>query len=299
MSIYFKLMNLFTDVAISAGGSKAPTDSYTQYTQSTAPKIDMSLWDRMKPPEDISMHGHLIDWLFAYTTYLNIFFFTLVCIGLFGFSYLYSKKRHPKAEYTYGNRKAQVIVATVIGTLVFFAIDLNITRISNNDYTQVFVNWPNEEKEDVFKVQVLAQQWAWNFRYAGEDGIFNTEDDVVTLNDLRLPTGKKIVFQILSKDVIHSFFLPNVRTKVDAIPGRITRMWTELKKDGVFDIACAEMCGTYHYRMQARMTVYNPEDFDRWYAEAKQKAVQENPTDNPDMYWGWQWQYPKAADASN
>ncbi len=250
----------------------------------------MSLWERMRPPVDISEHGHLIDFLFQYTTYLNIFFFVLVCVGLFGFPYFYYHKRHAKAYYTYGNKKAHILIATAIGTLVFFAIDLNITRMSNNDFIKVFINWPNEKEEDVLRVQVLAQQWAWNFRYAGKDGVFNTDDDVVLLNDLRVPTGKKVVFQILSKDVIHSLYFPNARRKVDAIPGRITRMWYKLKTTGNYDIACAEMCGTYHYRMQAKLTVYTPEMFQDWMSEAETKAFEENRDALPERFWGWQWQ---------
>lgn len=251
----------------------------------------LSLWEQMQPPVDISMNGHLIDWLFGYTTTLNIFFFALVCLGLFGFCFLYSAKRHPKPYYTYGNKTSHILIATVIGVAVFLGIDLNITRMSNNDYTGVFINWPDESKEEVIKVQVLGQQWAWNFRYAGKDGVFNTEDDVITLNDLRVPTGKKIVFQVLSKDVIHSFYLPNARRKVDAIPGRLTKMWVELDPghEGVFDIACAEMCGTYHYRMQAKMTVYAQQDYQAWLEEAERNSMKENELDNADLYWGWKW----------
>lgn len=253
----------------------------------TAP--DMSFWERIKPPVDISENGHLIDWLFMYTTWMNIFFFALVCAGLFGFSYLYYYKRHPKPYYTYGNKKAHILVATAIGLSVFLAVDMNITRISNNDYLNVFASYPVESEEEILKVQVMGQQWAWNFRYAGADGVFNTEDDVITLNDLRLPVDKKIVFQVISKDVIHSFFLPNARLKVDAIPGRITRMWVKLTQDGVYDIVCAEMCGTFHYRMQAKLTVYGEEDFEAWMNEAEENAVIENELDNAELYWGWQW----------
>lgn len=249
-----------------------------------------SFWHMFAPPVDISTNGHLIDWLFYYTTWMNIFFFTLVCIGLFGFSYLYSAKRHPVAYYTYGNKKIHITIATVIGLAVFLAVDMNITRISNNDYINVFANFPDEDDEDVLRVQVLAQQWAWNFRYAGADGVFNTEDDVITLNDLRLPVDRKVVFQIVSKDVIHSFFLPNARLKVDAIPGRLTRMWVELTEPGNYDIVCAEMCGTFHYRMQAYLTVYSEEDFDEWMSEAERNAVKENELDNADLYWGWKWE---------
>ena len=246
-------------------------------------------YDLFSPPEDISANGHLIDWLFNYTTIMNVFFFTLVVIGLFGFSYLYSAKRHPKAYYTYGNKKPQILIATLIGVAVFVGIDMNITRMSNNDFVGVFTNWPDETKEDVVKVQVLGQQWMWNFRYAGRDGVFNTQDDVTTVNDLRVPKGKKVVYQILSKDVIHSLYFPNGRRKVDAIPGRITRMWMEYVKSGNYDIACAEMCGTYHYRMKARLTVYEQDDYDHWLSEAQKIAEQTNDPEDPEKFWGWQW----------
>mgnify|MGYP006430736229 CR=1 FL=1 len=251
------------------------------------------LMDAFTQPEDISEHGHLIDWLFMYTTSMNIFFFTLVCIGLFGFCYLYSAKRHPVAYYTYGNKKAHVFVATAIGLSVFLAVDMNITRISNDDYTGVFINWPKAEEDDseeIFRVQVMGQQWAWNFRYAGKDGRFNTADDPVFLNKLHLPANKKIVVQMISKDVIHSLYLPNARRKVDAIPGRVTRIWFQLNKPGMYDVACAEMCGTYHYRMQAKMRVHGKESFQTWMAEAERKAIQENDPNDVDRFWGWAWE---------
>ena len=250
--------------------------------------LAQNFWADMLPPEDISEHGRLIDWLFNYTTYMNIFFFSLVCIGLFGFSFLYHWKRHPKPYYTYGTKKAHIVVATLIGTAVFFGVDINITRISNDDFLGVFAKWPGDD-EDVERIEVLGQQWAWSFRYAGGDGLFNTDDDVVTFNDFKAPTGKKIHFQVTSKDVIHSFFLPNTRRKVDAIPGRITQMWVQFNKTGRFEVACAEMCGTYHYRMAARYTTLSPEDYAEWYEEARQKALQTNDPENPDLFWGWQW----------
>ena len=151
--------------------------------------------------------------------------------GSFGFSFLYYYKRHPRPYYTYGNKKSHVIVATAIGTAVFFGVDINITRMSNNDFLSIFSKSPTDD-ENVERIEVLGQQWAWSFRYAGQDEKFNTDDDIVTLNHFRAPTGKKILFQITSKDVIHSFFLPNTRRKVDAIPGRITQMWVQFKETG-------------------------------------------------------------------
>lgn len=249
----------------------------------------MGFWETISPPKDISLSGHLIDYLFHYTTVFNIFFFTLVCIGLFGFSYLYAQKKHPKAYYTHGNKKIHIIVATVIGAFVFFAIDLNITRMSSNDFTKVFSNFPKKD-EDVVRVEVLAQQWMWTFRYAGADNVFNTDDDVITTNDLRLPTGKKIVLELLSKDVIHSLFITGTRQKIDAMPGRISKMWFQLTEAGDYEIACAEMCGTHHYKMASKLKVYAPEEFDKWLKEANHIALAENDPTNTDYFWGWQWE---------
>jgi cytochrome c oxidase subunit 2 len=249
---------------------------------------EMGFWESVKPPLDISTNGHLIDSLFILTTKLIIFFFVLVCIGIFGFSYLYSKKKHPKALYDHGTSRKQIGIVAFIGALVFIMVDMQITTISNNDYVKVFLNYP-KESDDIVRVQVLGQQWAWNFRYAGKDQIFNTEDDIVTLNDLRLPINKKVIFQITSKDVIHALYFPNARIKVDAMPGRISRMWYELTTPGLYDIACAEMCGTFHYRMKAKLTVYTQEEYNNWQTEMQERAIHVNEKENVDNYWGWKW----------
>ena len=77
------------------------------------------------------------------------------------------------------------------------------------------------------RVEVTARQWAWTFRTAGPDGRFATPDDVVTLGELHVPVGRPIYLKLRSKDVIHSLYLPNFRTKLDAIPGSTTRLWFE------------------------------------------------------------------------
>jgi len=249
---------------------------------------NVGFWEAMKPPIDISTNGHLIDSLFMLTTWLILFFFFFVCLGLFGFSYLYSKKRNTKPFYTHGTSRKHIAIVAGIGALVFIMVDMQITTISNRDFVNVFLNYPKED-QDIVRVQVLGQQWAWNFRYAGKDGVFNTEDDVVTLNDLRLPINKPVVFQITSKDVIHSLYFPNARLKVDAMPGRISRMWYELTQTGLYDIACAEMCGTYHYRMQAKLTVYTQAEYDAWLNEMQDRADFTTEKDKADLYWGWKW----------
>lgn len=249
---------------------------------------DMGMWDRIQAPVDISANGHEIMGLFNYTTGMVIFFFTLVCIGLFGFSYFYSEKRNKKPYYTYGNKKNHKYVGLFFGLAVFVLIDMAITVQSNNDLVKIFFNFP--KGKDVVRVQIMAQQWLWKFRYPGADNVFNTDDDIVTINDLRLPIDKKVVVQMTSKDVIHSFYLPNVHQKRDAMPGRLSRMWFELKKTGEYDIACAEMCGTHHYIMKAKLTVYTQDEYSKWLNRANNIALAENDPEDLDRYWGWKWE---------
>lgn len=250
--------------------------------------VSMSLWERIQPPADISSNGHLIHWLFNYTTYVNIFWFALVCLGLFGFSYLYSAKRHKKPIYTHGTEKKHYLITGFIGLAVFLSVDMVITKVSTRDIKEVFWNFPTNDP-DVVKVQVLAQQWLWNIRYAGADGIFNTGDDIVTINDFRIPVNKKVMIEMTSKDVIHSFFLPNVRLKADAIPGRYSKLWFDTNTVGEYDIACAEICGTHHYLMKGKMTVLSQEDFDLWKDEMEQMAIATNDKEDLDLRWGWKW----------
>lgn len=250
---------------------------------------DSSLLNLLHPPVDISKEGHRIDYLINLTTVLIILFFVLVVVGLFGFSYKYAQKRHPKPLYVDGTSKKHILVVAFIGSMVFVLIDMQITTISNNDFLNVFAKWPDESKEEVVKVEVLAQQWAWNFRLPGKDGIFNTEDDIVSLNEVHVPVGKKVVFQVSAKDVIHSFSIPNARLKVDAMPGRISRMWTEFTKTGSYTVACSQMCGTYHYRMQARVIIHDQEEYKSWLAGAQETAPFVVDKDSSDVFWGWKW----------
>ncbi len=247
-------------------------------------------FERSMPPLDISTNGHLIDGLWNYTTALCIFYFILVCIGLFGFSFLYSHKRNKTPYYTYGNKKQHIIVTAIIGAAVFLTIDLNITRIASNDLLSTFWKYPDPKTEKVLRIEVMAQQWMWSFRYAGPDNDFGTADDVVTNNELHIPKDTKVLFHLTSKDVIHSFWVPNVRLKVDTIPGRITRVWWDANRAGTYDIACAEMCGTHHYRMKAYLHVHEEEDFKTWLASAEEISKMTNDPNDKNLAWGWKWE---------
>ena len=98
-----------------------------------------------------------------------------------------------------------------------------------------------------------------------------------------------ISLQLASPDVIHSFYLPNLRVKQDAMPGMINRAWFQAKETGDFDIACAQHCGTHHYKMKGTLMIQSRDAFEAWYRESSAAAALAfNPADI-DSLWGWEW----------
>jgi len=102
-------------------------------------------------------------------------------------------------------------------------------------------------------------------------------------NDLHLPVNEEIVVAIKSADVLHSFFLPNLRVKQDVVPGMKQFVWFQPTKTGVYDIVCAELCGWGHYKMRGRVTIETRDKFDIWlaqrYAEQNQAAFTPPPAE--------------------
>ena len=113
-------------------------------------------------------------------------------------------------------------------------------------------------------VRVMSQQWAWTFTDPGADGVLDTPDDVRTTDELHIMTGKTYHFELESKDVLHSFFIPAFRMKQDAIPGRRYTGWFKPTEAGTFDILCAEICGLGHGVMGAKLVVESPEQHAAW-----------------------------------
>jgi cytochrome c oxidase subunit 2 len=98
---------------------------------------------------------------------------------------------------------------------------------------------------------------------------------VHVVNDLHLPVNEEILLDLKSMDVLHSFFLPNMRVKQDAVPGMRIPVWFRALETGQFDLVCAELCGWGHYKMKGRLTIESRDAFDRW---LKQKSVEEQAT---------------------
>jgi cytochrome c oxidase subunit II len=139
------------------------------------------------------------------------------------------------------------------------------------------------------RIEVNAHQWAWAARYPGPDGKFNTLDDIVVLNELVVPQGVPVIFQVTSTDVVHGFNVPNMRMKVDAIPGTVTRMWFQPKDTGVFEIVCAQHCGANHYKMRGTLSVLPVREFQRWATVNAENAARAFDPQDVEAHWGWEW----------
>jgi cytochrome c oxidase subunit 2 len=224
----------------------------------------------MKLPEQVSTYAGDVDGMFHLIMWITGIIFVLVEALLIFFLWKYRHREGRVASYTHGNNRLEVIW-TIIPALICVVLAL----LSNRIWERVKERMP----QNALEVQVLAEQFAWNIRYPGPDGRFGTADDIVTLNQLHFPVGKPVIATLMSKDVIHSFFLPEFRVKQDAVPGMRTRIWFEATKVGHWEIACAELCGLGHYRMKGFVTVDTPEDYQKWLAEqAASQAAEKSET---------------------
>lgn len=238
------------------------------------------MFDWLGLPRLASAHGGQIDQLIGF---LHIIMFVLF-VG-WGTFFIYTlfrfrKSAHPKADPT-GVRshfssyiEGAVAVVEVI-LLVGFSIPL---------WAKVVVALPSESEATV--VRVVAQQFQWNCHYPGPDAKFGRidvklmddqtnpigldredpagKDDVWTINQLHLPVNKPVLIYLSSKDVIHSFGIPEMRVKQDVIPGmQVPLSWTPIL-EGEYQIACAQLCGLGHYRMRGFVTVETPEAYQQW-----------------------------------
>jgi cytochrome c oxidase subunit 2 len=230
-------------------------------------------------PESISLVARKIDALFWLATAWTGATGIIVLLILGSFLILYRQRQGRHAFYTHGNSKGALVLTLVLAFLVFVALDLNLAYHDHRVWKAMFGHPPTVE--EALRVEVMPEQFVWNIRYAGVDEKFGTDDDIVTMNELHVPVGKPVLVQLTPKDVVHSFFLPNLRIKQDAIPGMITTIYFTPESEGNFNIACAQHCGLGHYRMKGTFVVQPLSDFHAW--------LSEQPRQDGDSAWGWDW----------
>ncbi|OGR85330.1 MAG: hypothetical protein A3J74_05365 [Elusimicrobia bacterium RIFCSPHIGHO2_02_FULL_57_9] len=180
-----------------------------------------------------------------------------------------------KSHSALGSLMPDIIVMVFeIALIAFYAIPV---------WSRIKINFPKPEASN--QVDIVAEQFAWNIHYPGPDGKFGrrdprlihfsnpigldrndaaAQDDIVAANELHMPLGKPTLVRLSSKDVIHSFSVPEFRIKQDAVPGMVIPVWVEPTKAGIYEIACAQLCGFAHSLMRADAIVQSAQDYDAW-----------------------------------
>lgn len=247
--------------------------------------IVVSLWFFVAKPywwtPLASQQGADIDFIFTSVLWVTGIAFVVIQ-GLLGyFIARYGAKGSERASYWHDNSKAEAIL--LIGTAAILTV---LVFMGQRVWASVYFS---DVPENALTIQVTGEQFAWNFHYAGPDGAFGRQrielisptntigldrtdpaakDDLLSINQMHMVANRPVRVRLRSKDVIHSFFLPNLRVKQDAVPGMGIEIWFTPNLTGNYEIACAELCGLGHYRMKAFLTVDASQDvFDTWLRE--------------------------------
>jgi cytochrome c oxidase subunit 2 len=210
-------------------------------------------------PEAITTTAPAIDRIFYIVLWITGITFVLVQATLLIFLVRYRRRPGRPASYIHGHP-----IVEVVWTVIPMLILITLAFYNQQVWSHIHGTPPTPELE----VEITGEQFAWNIRYAGADGVFDTPDDVTTINQLHLPMDQVTLFHIKSKDVIHSFFVPQFRVKQDAVPGINGRLWVKPTAMGNYEIACAELCGLGHYRMRGFLTIESPEAFQQWLVQS-------------------------------
>src|SRR5438046_2248591 len=239
-------------------------------------------------PPNASSHGYQIDHIIEFCHW----FMAALFVGWSAF-FIYvlirfRKGRRPTDDHA-GLRSgisthlefSVVLIEAVL--LLGFAIPLWARRV--NQFP------PGKE---ALLVHVVAQQFSFNYHLPGADGQFARrnvnlvsnsnplgidpndpagKDDIVTTGELHVPVGRPVIAELSSKDVIHDYFIPDMRIAGDAIPGSLIPIWFTPVKTGTYEVICAQLCGLGHYGMKGTLVVDTPQDYQAWLKERAELAA--------------------------
>lgn len=235
-------------------------------------------------PPPISEHGRQYDTQFTWTLWVTgvIFFLAQMALGYVIFKF---RDKGRRAAYSHGNNVLEA-VWTSATALLFIGLVLMGTRI----WAAVHFTAP---PPDAIKIEVGAKQFSWNFRYPGPDGVFGrtdiklindaagnpfglddkdpaAKDDIVSAS-LKVPLGKPILLILKTRDVIHNFFVRELRLKQDLVPGMEIPFHFRADKIGVYEVPCSELCGLGHSQMRTTLEVMPEADYEKWKTEQAAK----------------------------
>lgn len=272
-----------------------------QPTEAAAPEITVKIdgdYGYGLPPAIYSenTYGGKVDFMIR----LLHWFMVLLFVG-WGIFFVYCLRKYrarPGHTATHEQVKAKATKWLEVGVAVFEVVLLFGLAIPV--WGQVKTEFPSDA-ENPQRVRVVAEQFAWNFHYSGPDGVFgktgpqhidmatnplgidqndsHAADDIVS-PELHIIRDRPVIVEISSKDVIHSFSIPVLRVKQDAIPGMRIPVWFEAAKSGNYEVACAQLCGNNHYSMKALMVIHESQSgFDEWLVSAAPEEFDEDDFD--------------------
>ncbi|MBM3778043.1 MAG: hypothetical protein FJW23_07350 [Acidimicrobiia bacterium] len=232
-----------------------------------------------------SAHSAEIDYVVDLTHWLML----VLCVG-WGLFFVYTLIRFRQGANPVANHHGiKAVWSKYLEGLIVLAEVVLLVVFSIPAYNARVAAFPAEPQSTV--VRVVAEQFAWNVHYPGPDGVFgrtdirlvNTDnplgldrseaaakDDLFTINEFNMPVDKPVIVHLTSKDVIHSFGLPQMRVKQDAVPGLVHSVWFTPTMTGDWEIACSQLCGLGHYRMRGFYTVQSQADFNAWVQEQRE-----------------------------
>jgi cytochrome c oxidase subunit II len=209
-----------------------------------------------------------IDHLILLIAVLVGFWLIVAEAVLFWLMYRYRHREGHASQYITGEEKHLTRWVTV-PHFVVIACDLVIIIPAILVWVNVKQTLPPAEQT----VRIFSQQWAWSFQEPGADGILDTADDIRTVGELHVKANTTYHFELMSRDVLHSFSVPMFRLKQDAVPGRTITGWFRATRPGNYDIQCTQMCGLGHGLMAARIIVETPEQHSAWIRRASNPAL--------------------------
>ena len=212
-------------------------------------------------PENVSTFGQGVDNLFYAIYYLTLVVFILVMGTLIVFLFKYRYQEGQRAHYIEGSTTLEIVWTAATTVIVFV-----LAMFSYPQWNNIKSPTGPPENPDVV-VQVSGKQFNWDITYPGPDNEFGTDDDLEMENELHVPVNAVVHIRLTATDVIHSFFVPQLRLKQDALPGRFINVWFEAIKAGRYEIPCAELCGFGHSGMLGYLNVHTQPDYDAWLQE--------------------------------
>ena len=230
-------------------------------------------------PPPISAHGVAYDAQFMRTLVVVGIIFILAQFAL-GYVIIRFRNDGGRASYSHGNNKLETLWTTATAVL-FLGLVLMGTKIWAGVHF-------DEAPPDAIPIEVTSKQFAWSFRYPGPDGKFGrtdlklvndsagnplglddkdqaAKDDIVSAS-LKVPVGKPIKLILHTRDVIHNFFVRELRIKQDLVPGMEIPLHFQADQIGTYEVPCSELCGLGHFQMHTTMQVMSEADFEQWKA---------------------------------